>query len=208
MNESLVRLLLIPGMIFILFSFSRYLRKHVVKPNNKDGVQTPGKFDNCLLTLIKFLTIIPAGLTLIGLITKEIEMTVVGAILTVIFIGIIFILKREYAMSYQENDEFFILKAKKKEVKVFYEDIVDWQPGMNEISILDRTSDPQKYTKVNISMLKPEILLKKIAEKTFKGHFLSTDVSNLEDPNREQELINFYRMYGYDYLLKNYSPRS
>lgn len=208
MNESLVRWLIIPGIIFILFSIGQYLRRKLVKPTYKNNIQTPGKFDHCLLTVIKVLTIIPVTLLLLGLITKESEMAIVSAILTSIFIGLIFFLQREYAMSYQENDDFFILKAKKKEVKVFYDNIIDWQAGMNEISVLDRTNDSQKYTKVNISMLKPEMLLKKIAEKTFSGHFAATDSSNIEDPYREQELINFYHFYGYDYLLEDYSRES
>lgn len=208
MNESIVRWLVIPGIIFILFSIGQYLRRKIVKPSYKNDIQTPGKFDNCLLTIIKVITIIPFTVMLLGLITKESEMATVGAVLSLIFIGLIYFLKREYDMSYQENEEFFILKAKKKETKVFYDDIVDWQAGMNEISLLDGTNNSQKWVKVNISMLKPEILLKKIAKKTFDGQFSATDSSSLEDPNREQELINFYHFYGYDYLLDDYFPRS
>ncbi|MCR8967733.1 hypothetical protein [Streptococcus zalophi] len=204
MNESLVRWVIIPGIIFLFLLIGRQLRKKVVKPSYKNNVQTPGKFDKFLLTLMIILTIIPVTLMVIGLIMKEIEMAMVSAILTLVFIGNILLLKRGYAMSYQENDEFFILKTKKKEVQVFYENIVDWQVGINEISLLDRTSDPHKYINVNISIFKPDILLKKIAEKTFSGHFSNMDLYNIEDPNREQELIDFYHLHGYDYLLKDY----
>ncbi|MBJ8349116.1 hypothetical protein [Streptococcus zalophi] len=204
MNESLVRWVIIPGIIFLFLLIGRQLRKKVVKPSYKNNVQTPGKFDKFLLTLMIILTIIPVTLMVIGLIMKEIEMAMVSAILTLVFIGIILLLKRGYAMSYQENDEFFILKTKKKEVQVFYENIVDWQVGINEISLLDWTSDPHKYINVNISIFKPDILLKKIAEKTFSGHFLKIDPYIMEDLNREQELIEFYHLNGYDYLLKDY----
>lgn len=79
---------------------------------------------------------------------------------------------------------------------------------MNEIAILDPTNDPAQYIKVNISIFKPEILLAKIAEKTANGHFVNTERSSLEDPNRKQELVNFYHYYGYEDLLKDYFPES
>ena len=118
MNEYLVRWLLIPGIIFILFSIGQYLRRNILKPSYKNDIQRPGKFDNCLLTFIKVLTLIPLTIMILGLFTKEAEMATVGAVLSLIFIGLSFFLRREYDTSYQENEEFFILKAKKKEVKV------------------------------------------------------------------------------------------
>ncbi|WP_231634400.1 hypothetical protein [Salinicoccus sp. YB14-2] len=48
-------------------------------------------------------------------------------------------------MSYQENDEYFILKAKNKKYYVLYEYIIDWQPSYNEIKVLDESRADGKY---------------------------------------------------------------
>lgn len=172
MNEFFVRWVLIPGAIFSAYLVGQSLRKKMVQPTYKGNVQTLGRFDRGLLTFFKILTVIPLLLFLMGFIAKETEMMIVSAVMALAFMGITLFLKREYDMVYQENEEFFVLKAKKKEAQVFYKDIIDWQPGMNEILILDQTHRDQKYIKVNISMLRPEILLKKIAEKNSMVLFL------------------------------------
>lgn len=201
MNESFVRWILIPLVVLIVSFAAQFIRRKLAKPAYQGEVQTPGKFDQRILTLFKVLTAVPAFILLVGFLVQEKEMLIVSTVILIIFIGIIFFLKREYDMSYQENEEFFLLTVKNIKIQMYYDDIVDWLPGMNEISLLDRTRDDQKYINVNISMLKPEILLRQIAQKTFDGSFPRVVDDHFEDPNREQELINFYELYGYGYLL-------
>lgn len=117
MNASLVRWLVIPGITLLLFSGGQYFRRKVVKPSYQNEIQTPGKVDNYLLMFIRVLTFIPLTLMLLGFITKETEMAIVNAILTLIFIGINLFLKREYAMSYQETEDFLSLKREGKKYK-------------------------------------------------------------------------------------------
>ena len=114
------------------------------------------------------------------------------------------IVKREYDMSYQENDEYFILKAKNREYKVFYENIVDWQPGYNEIKVLDESRSDVEYVRVNFAIIKPEILLRTIVEMTFEGRFSRMDDTVLEDSNREREIVNYLVNNGYGYLAEDY----
>lgn len=192
-------------LILLLQQLGRFIRKKMAKPATEDGVQKPGKLDNFLLKFIKFLTFFGAFFTVIGLLIQEMEMTIVFLVLTVIFAGIVWLLQREYNMTYQENEEYFILNAKNKEYKVFYKDIVDWLPGFNEIQILDKTRTDDRYVPVNIAMLKPEILLQTLVEMTFDERFSKVDPMPADDDlYRKHELVNFLVSNNYEYLIEDY----
>jgi len=201
MNGNLFRFVLVPLIIVTVSVLARLTRDKLAKPKYDSSVQRPGKFDGCILRIIQGLAIFTGIFALFGLIINEPVMTMVFFVLTIAFAGIIFLLKREYNLSYEENSEYFVLNHKNKEYKVFYEDIVDWRPSFNEISILDKTREDQKYIKVNIAMVKPEILLRKIAEMTFNGRFPRQNHLESTDPMREQEINNFLNGYNYGYLM-------
>lgn len=207
MNSSIFRFVFIPLFIFIIYWLSSAVRNKLAKPKYKEDVQTPGLFDNFLLKLLTVLTVFSALLTVFGFFIQETEMTIVFLVMTVIFTVIVLFLKRQYDISYQENSEYFILKAQQKEYKVFYENIVDWQPSFNEIRILDKTKADNKYIRVNIAMLKPEILLRKIAEMTFAGKFYRLDNEYFEDPTREYQITNFLIKNNYGYLIEDYGEK-
>lgn len=198
------RFVFIPILILIIYWMTSAIRNRLAKPKYKEDVQTPGLFDNFLLKLLTFLAIFSALLTVLGFFIQETEMTIAFLVLTVIFTLIVMFLKRQYDISYQENPEYFILKAQQKEYKVFYENIVDWQPSFNEIRILDETNSDNKYIRVNIAMLKPEILLRNIAEMTFEGKFYSFEDEYFEDPTREYQITNFLIENNYGYLIEDY----
>ena len=80
---------------------------------------------------------------------------------------------------------------------------MDWQPGYNEILISDQTKE-EEYIKVNISIFKPIILLKKIADMTFEGKFIEDDII---DATKEDELVQFYKSYNYSSLIENESSK-
>lgn len=204
MNNNLFTFIFIPIIIIALMTLSKYIRKKFAKPNDEKGVQKPGKFDTLLLTFITVLTVFSGLFTLLGAVLREVEMTIVFLVVTLVFTGIVWLLRREYDMTYQETTDYFILNVKKKEYKVFYENITDWKPDYKEISVLDGSRPGADYINVNVAMLKPEILLGKIAEMTFDGKFQRVH-SNLlgEDPMRKQEIVTFLKNYGYDYLVED-----
>lgn len=204
MNNSILRFVFIPLFIFIIYWLTSAIRNKLAKPQYKEEVQTPGLVDNFLLKLLTVIAVFSALLTVLGFFIQETEMAIAFLVLTVIFTVIVLFLKRQYDISYQENSKYFILKAQQKEYKVFYENIVDWQPSFNEIKILDKTKSDNKYIRVNIAMLKPEILLRKIAEMTFTGKFYSLDDEYLEDPTREYQITNFLIENNYGYLIEDY----
>ena len=119
-----------------------------------------------------------------------------------VFLGLTFLMgtsawlvKREYNMTYQENEEYFILKSKGKVKKVYYNEIIDWVPGYNEILLYNKND--KKPIRVNVSIVQPEILLGYIAKKTVAGYFQILNEINPEDPNRIKELTYFLKSYGY-----------
>ena len=205
MNENFFRFILIPLIVLTVSVLARFIRNKFAKPKYEDNIQKPGKFDGCLQRIIQTITVISGIFAVLGLIAGEMEMGIVFSVMTLIFLGIIFLLKREYNLTYEENEEYFVLNHKNKEHKVYYENIVDWLPSFNEISILDKTKEDQKYIKVNVAMIKPEILLRKIAEMTFDGKFPHRNHldPNDPDPMREHEIINFLNGYDYGYLVED-----
>lgn len=204
MDNSKFTFIFLPVLILIIYWVTATIRHKLAKPKQTKNVQTPGKFDHFLLKLLTVITIFSAIFTIIGLAIRETEMTIAFLVLTLIFMGIVWLLKSKYNISYQEDSESFLLKTKKKEVQVFYKDIIDWQPGFNEIKILDETKSDNKYIRVNIAMLKPETLLRKIVEMTFEGKFYNPDEDYSMDPMRENEILNFLIMNHYDELIEDH----
>src|SRR5699024_28516 len=204
MNNSKFTFIFLPVLILIVYWVTTTIRHKLAKPKETKNVQTPGKFDNFLLKLLIVIAVFSAIFMIIGLAIREIEMAIAFLVLTLVFIGIVWFLKSKYNISYQEDSESFLLKTKKKEVQVFYKDIVDWQPGFNEIKILDKSMSDKDYIRVNIAMLKPEILLREIAEMTFEGKFYSADDDYFDDPTKKYEIVNFLTNNNYEYLVEDY----
>lgn len=205
MNNNFFSFIIIPIIVLTVMAIARFIRKKMAKPDYQEEVQTPGKFDNFILKFITGLTIFSGLLAILGAVIREIEMAIVFLVLTLIFLGIVLILRNAYDLSYQETDEYFILKVKNKEYKVFYENIIDWQPSLNEIKILDESRADGEYIRVNISMFKPEILLQKIVEMTFTGKFQRLDDNFVdEDPMRENEIVNYLIHSNYSYLIDDH----
>lgn len=204
MDENIFRFIMIPLIIILVSGISRFMRKKLVKPETVDGIQSPGKFDKLIMKLMVALTIFSFVFTILGAMMREMEMTIVFLVLTLIFVGIVLLLRNEYKMTYEENDDFFILNAKNKHYQVYYKNIVDWHPSLNEIKILDETRPDQKFIRVNIAMIKPEKLLRKMVEMTFNGKFSHTDFIDPADPNRENEIVNFLIQNNYEYIVEDY----
>ena len=189
--------------IFILNFIVRWFRGRYVKPTVTDGIQKPGGFDRLIIYIITGITILIGLLAMVGVVTQNTEMAVVCSVITLIFLGVNFWIRQEYNLTYEENEDYFIATIKGKEYKVYYHHIVDWQPGYNEILISDQTKE-EEYIKVNISIFKPIILLKKIADMTFEGKFIEDDII---DATKEDELVQFYKSYNYSSLIENESSK-
>jgi len=204
MNNTFFTFIFIPIIILSTMAITRSIRKKLAKPEETKGVQKPGKFDSFLLKFFRVLAVFCGILTVLGIVIQEVEMAIVFGIMTLIFAVVVVFLKRAYDMTYQENTDYFILKTKGQEYKVFYENIIDWQPDLNQIFILDESRLDNEYINVNISMLKPEILLQRIAEMTFAGKFRRLDTNHLDDPMRKNEIVNYLIENNYGYLVEDY----
>ena len=205
MDSNIITFIVIPIAIISLFYITRKTRNKLAKPEYTDNnVQTPGKFEKVILWVIRIVAIFSALFALLGLIAGETEMGLVFLGLTLIMGGSVWLVKREYNMSYQENDEFFILNKKGKEYKVYYDDIVDWLPGHNEIEVYDKTKTDSKFIRVNVSIFQPVILLENIAKMTSAGRFPMESAMAPGDPNRVKELAHFLQSYGYVSVVESY----
>jgi Ca2+/Na+ antiporter len=203
-DQNIVRLIFISVVVFIVSIIARAVRDKFSKPKYEDEVQKPGRLQSFILKLFIFLEVFAVFFAVLGALMGEVEMALVFGVLALIFFAVILVLKREFDTSYQENDEYFILKAKNKKYKVFYEDIIDWQPSYNEIAILDQTKSDRKYIRVNIVIFKPEILLRKIADMAMEGKFNTLDETSFEERGRELETIHYLEDYHYGYLVEDY----
>lgn len=179
------------------------MKKKMHEPKYENGIQKPGKLSGFLIKFLIFMDAFLFIMLILGIMAKKKELILVsGGLMFFIFVIIIF-LNKAYNTSYQENNDFFIIKLKDKIHQVNYSDICDWKPTYNEISILDKTKDNGKFIRVNIIFFKPEILLRKVADMTFSEKFKRKDPHS-EDPKREREIVNFLRNTNYGYLIEDY----
>lgn len=203
MNNNIFSYVVFPLFILSVYWLANLARKKLVKPKLDDRVQTPGGFDKFLLYLITFIAVFSAFFSILGFMMQETEMGTVFLVLTLIFLAIVLYLRRKYDISYQENNEYFIWTEQRKEYKVFYENIVDWQPYNNEIKIFDETHPENDYIHVNVAMIRPEIMLQKVAEMTLEGKFDGSNNKHLDESWRKNEIINFLSQNNYGHLVND-----
>lgn len=199
MNSTVFIFVIIPVIVLGMMTVMRLIRWKAAKPKYEGNTQKPGTFDGCILKLITLLTVFSALLMVCGIIIGEIEMVIACLIMTLIMAGAVVILRHAYKISYEENEDYFILETKRRKYQVAYKDIIDWRPGFNEIHVLDDAHTDEKYIKVNIAMLKPEMLLWNIGIMTLDGKFRIDDDL---DPDRENEFMNFLNHNGYAHLAE------
>lgn len=204
MSDTFFTFIFLPPIVIAMIVITRYIRNKFYKPRYENGVRSPGKLEKFVLNLFIFIDGLLVSMLLLNIFMKDIEMVLVSGGLAVFIFAIILILKHAYRTSYQENAEYFILKSKKKEYHVFYENIIEWDSSFNEIGVLDKSKIDEDFIKVNIVIFKPEILLRKIADMTFADTFHSLDGTHLEDPHRKTELVNYLIYYNYGYLVNDY----
>ena len=184
MNSSIFTFAVIPIIVLAVFISVRLLRRKVYKPEYEKNVQRSGKWERTILVIITVITFISILGATMGILARVTEMALVFGGMALFFGLIILVLRRAYNTSYQENEEYFILKTHNQEYKVFYENIIDWRPSYNEISIMDATQSDGKYIRVNIKIFKPEILLRNIADMAFESKFPTED---RKDPYKKQK---------------------
>ena len=141
---------------------------------------------------------------ILGIMAKETDMILVSGGLAIFTLAIIFFLKRAYDITYQENDEYFIVTSGKRKHHVRYDEIVNWKSTYNEMSVLDINQADEKFVRVNMKLFNPEILLREIADMTFSGKFKREKQSFVDDPYRELEIVNYLINMKYGYLIEDY----
>lgn len=176
----------------------------VHKPRIKDGVQTPGKATSVIRILLIAMDAVFIFMMVLGIVGKIKDLSLVAGGLAIFTTAIIFLLKHLYNTSYQEDDESLIIRNGKKEVKVYYDDIINWKPTYNEISVLDKTKEDEGYIRINIAFFKPIVLIRRLTDMTFEGKFHTSDQKYFEDPYRKREIVAYLVNNHYGYLIKDY----
>ena len=152
---------------------------------------------------------IPAGviglMVLIGALMRDTEMIIVSSVLTIVFLTLLYFTLRKFKRLYVERDEYFFLDGQYVAFQVDYEDIVDWIPLSKQVGVRDGTIEDNYYICINLKFAEPEILFRKLTEMTLAGKFKDTDGSTPDDPNREQELIQFLEKNGYSHIVEEVS---
>lgn len=180
------------------------MKKKIYEPKYDNGVQKPGKIAGFITKYLIIIDVILLILLVSGAMGKDSEVTFVTGGLIIFVFAIILLLKHSYNTSYQENHEYFIINIGKKEHKIKYENIENWKPTFNEISVLDKTNIKNEYVRVNIVLFKPEILLRTLADMTFNGNFRRSLDGNLEDLYRKEEIVAYLYNNKYGYLIEDY----
>ena len=118
MTAESLRFILIPILVIAVMFTAKYIRNKLARPDYTGNIQRPGTFDRFISKLITGIAILFALLSILGLVTGESEMAFITGIVAAFFLIPIFILRNAYDMTYQENEEYFVLRKKKNEVKI------------------------------------------------------------------------------------------
>lgn len=180
------------------------MKKRIHNPKTKNGIQKPGKLTGFITKIIIFIDVIFFIMFILGIMSKETDITLVSGGVALFILALIFFLKRAYDITYQENNEYFIVSSGKTSHQIRFADIINWKSTYNEISVLDKNQTDGKFVRINMVLFKPEILLRKIADMTFDGKFKREKETFVEDPNRELEIVNYLTNMKYGYLIKDY----
>ncbi|UJF15910.1 hypothetical protein LZ578_01825 [Jeotgalibaca sp. MA1X17-3] len=207
MVDSTITFIMIPIIGAMIIFGAGFIRNKFYKPKYEGKVQKPGKLEGCILKLLILVELILVGLVAVGVFAREPDIITISGVLALFILVIMMILKYATDTSYQENNEYFILKIRKKEYQVFYENIIDWRPAFKEIALLDPSRLDGKYINVNIKLFKPEILLRKLSDMTFDGKFYNPDEMYKEDPYRKNQIVNYLVNNYYGYLIEDYKKR-
>ena len=189
------------GIVVIVIAVQRKRSKGKFTQN----VQKPGQLKIFFTRVMVFLTIFTGIFAVIGVMTGETEMAIVFTVIFVIFLVLTYFMRRKFDMSYQETDEYFILREKKDEYKVFYEDITYWERGTaHEIFIFEGTKSAGGPLTIKLNYFNPEILLATLADMTFKDQFPRRDYDVYPgDPMKKKEMVQFLHRTDYKYLVKD-----
>lgn len=190
------------GFIFMLLLIINVAARVYDFKSTHNTVESPHIVQRVGYNMMFIPTIVVGLMVLIGIIMKDTEMTIVSSVMTIIFLTLVYFTRRKFRRLYKETDEYFFLDGQYVAYQVDFEDIVDWVPFSKQIGVLDRTIENSPYICVNLKFANPEILLRKLAEMTFSGKFNQTVDSTPEDPNREQEFIDFLQKNGYEHIIE------
>lgn len=190
--------------IFIIMFVTTTLRFVFQGISVKNKIEIPSKFQRFFLGVQVVLTGLMAFFTLIGLLMKDTEMTIMFFVMTVIFSAILYGIRRKFKRYYEENEDFFYLNGQYMVDRVYYENITDWIPLKKQIAVVDPTQREDFYVVVNFVFHDPEILLRKLTEMTFAKKFKWEEGSPSDDPYREQEFIDHLEKNGYGYIIEEF----
>jgi uncharacterized membrane protein YphA (DoxX/SURF4 family) len=200
MSPFAIRMLI----IFIIAFVTTMLRFVFQGISVKNKIEIPSKFQRFFLGVQVVLTVLMGLFTLVGLLMKNTEMTIMFFVMTVIFSVILFGIRRKFRRYYEENEESFYLNEQYMVNRIYYENITDWIPLKKRIGVVDPTQREDFYVVVNFVFHNPEILLRRLTEMTLAKKFKRKDGSQSDDPYREQEFIDHLEKNGYGYIIEEF----
>jgi hypothetical protein len=91
----------------------------------KNKIETPSKFQRFFLGVQAVLTGMMGFFTVVGLLMRDAEMTIMFFVMTVIFSVILYGMRRKFKRYYEENEDSFWLNEQYMVDRVYYENITD-----------------------------------------------------------------------------------
>lgn len=190
--------------LIIIVSVAIWVQRKASQGKFKQNVQKPRQLKSFFTRVMMLLTILMGIFAALGAVMGELEMAIVFSVIFIMFTLFSYFMRRKFDMTYQETDDYFIFINKEDEYKVFYEDIVYWQWGINDLSVLDGTRADERNVHIRLDYFHPEILLRTLAEMTFDDKFPRRDEDvYTEDPMKKKEMIQFLHWTDYKYLIKD-----
>lgn len=199
-NPYLIVLALIVSVIIAM-----RIQRKASKGKFKQNVQKPGFLKTFFTRVMMLLTILMGGFTVIGSIMGEMEMAIVFSVIFIIFAILTYFMRRKFDTTYQETDDYFILRKRKEEYKVFFEDITYWDWGADsEIFILDGTKSDNEFISIRMDYFNPEFLIRTLADMTFDNKFPRREFDVYPgDSMKKKEMVQFLHWTDHKYLVKD-----
>lgn len=203
-NIGLIGNIIVFVLIVLVYIAVRIQRAYGKGKYSQD-VQKPRQLKSFFTKMMMIFTVFSGVIAVLGAIGGEFEMAAVFSVMSIIFLVMSYFMRRKFDMTYQETDEYFILKDGQKEYKVFYENIVYWQWGVSEIFLLDGKRSDEEYISIRFDYFNPEILLRTVAEMTFDDRFPRRDFDVYPDDSmKKKEMVHLLKHTDYYYLMEDH----
>src|SRR5699024_7778364 len=198
-----------PGLIvlalIILVIIAIRIQRKANKGKFKQNIQKPRFLKTFFTRVMVVLTVLMGIFAVFGGFRGDMEMTIAFFVVFIIFAVLSYFMRRKFDTTYQETNDYFILRKRKKEYKVFFKDITYWNWGADgQIFILDSTKSDNEFISIRMDYFNPEILIRTLADMTFDNEFPRREFDVYPgDPMKKKEMVQFLHWTDHKYLVKD-----